>query len=71
MNTEGEEPFLRVVRGEPDDAEVAALTAAVAALAAARGESGEPAGRSRWSERGSLMRRPLRHGPGAWRASAF
>jgi hypothetical protein len=66
-----EQPFLRVVRGEPDDAELAALTAAVVALAATGGEMTEPAGRSRWSERGSLMRAPLGHGPGAWRGSAF
>ena len=62
---------LRVIRGEPDDAEIAALTAAVVALAAAGGEKTEPDGRSRWSDRGAMMRAPLRHGPGAWRASAF
>ena len=67
----GEVPFLRVVRGEPDDAELAALTAAVAALAAAGGDRAEPKARSRWSDRGAMMRVPLRHGPGAWRASAF
>jgi Acyl-CoA carboxylase epsilon subunit len=65
------EPVLRVVRGEPDDAELAALTAVVAALSAAGGEKAEPPTRSRWSDRGAMMRRPLRHGPGAWRASAF
>jgi len=65
------EPFLRVVRGEPDDVEVAAVTAAVVALANTGAGEVEPAGRSRWSERGSLMRAPLRHGPGAWRGSAY
>ncbi len=65
------EPFLRVVRGEPDDVEVAALTAAIVALAGAGGEKTEPPARSRWSDRGALLRVPLRHGPGAWRASAF
>jgi len=64
------EPVLRVVRGNPDDVEVAALTAAVVALAGAGAGDREPAGRSRWSDRGSLMRAPLRHGPGAWRGSA-
>jgi hypothetical protein len=62
---------LRVVRGEPDDAELAALTAVVAALASAGGETREPPARSRWSDRGALLRTPLRHGPGAWRASAY
>jgi hypothetical protein len=69
--SESERPFLRVVKGEPDDAELAALTAAVVALGAAGDETTEPAARSRWSDRGSLMRSPVRHGPGAWRASAF
>jgi hypothetical protein len=64
------EPFLRVVKGEPDDAELAALTAALVALSAGD-ERTEPPGRSRWSDRGALLRVPLRHGPGAWRASAF
>jgi hypothetical protein len=69
-----EKAQLRVVRGNPDDVEVAALTAVVVALTAA-GEAGpgtrEPRGRSRWSDRGAMMRVPLRHGPGAWHASAF
>ncbi|MGH3760925.1 acyl-CoA carboxylase subunit epsilon [Actinophytocola sp.] len=64
-------PVLRVVRGNPDDEELAALTAAVVALASAGAERAEPPPRSRWSDRGSLMRTPHRHGPGAWRASAF
>jgi len=64
-----EKPYLRVVRGEPDDAELAALTAVVLTLKTARTGT-EPAAPSRWSDRGSLMRVPLRHGPGAWRASA-
>jgi len=64
-------PFLRVERGEPDDAEVAALTAVVVVLAAAGGTDTEPNRRSRWSDRGAMMRTPLRHGPGAWRASAY
>ncbi len=65
-----ETPYLRVVRGNPDDAELAALTAVVLALAVTGGEKAEPKTPSRWSDRG-VMRVPLRHGPGAWRASAF
>jgi cytochrome c553 len=64
-----EQPVLRIVRGTPSDEEIAALTAVVAALAAAGGETREPAARSRWSDRGALLRTPLRHGPGAWRAA--
>ena len=66
-------PVLRVVRGNPDDAELAALTAAVLAMAGAASDATktEPDRRARWSDRGALLRAPLRHGPGAWRASAF
>jgi hypothetical protein len=67
-----ERPLLRVVRGDPDDAELAALTAVVASLA-----SGEAPGEdsatppSRWADRSALVRAPLHPGPGAWRASAL
>ncbi|MBB4903878.1 acyl-CoA carboxylase subunit epsilon [Actinophytocola algeriensis] len=60
---------LRVVRGNPTDEEVAALVAVVAALGP--GEETEPPPRSAWSDRRALVREPLAHGPGAWRASAF
>lgn len=67
-------PLLRVVRGNPDEAELAALTAVVAAAAAA-GDGGtvdQPERRSFWADRAALVRRPLpRPGSGAWRASAL
>ena len=66
-----ERPLLRIVRGEPDAAELAALTAIVAGLAAAPAEEDAPEPRSAWSDRASQVRRPLPHGPGAWRASGF
>ena len=66
-------PLLRVVRGEPDDTELAALTAVVLGLASARTEpEPEPESRSRWADRTALVRRPmLPFGPGAWRASGL
>jgi acyl-CoA carboxylase epsilon subunit len=64
------EPFLRVVRGTPDDAELAALAAVLAGLSAAAHEDG-PADRSAWSEPRAMLRRPHDHGHGAWRRSAF
>jgi len=65
-------PLLRVVRGEPDDTELAALTAVVLSLASARPASAEPEARSRWADRTALVRRPmLPFGPGAWRASGL
>ncbi|WP_253860031.1 acyl-CoA carboxylase subunit epsilon [Prauserella alba] len=64
--------MLRVVRGEPDDAELAALTAVVASLAAAgRDEDDGASPRSRWADRAALVHAPLAPGPGAWRASAL
>lgn len=64
-------PLLRVVRGTPDDAELAALTAVVAALAAGDRPEPAPRPRSRWADRAALVRAPLPVGPGAWRASGL
>jgi hypothetical protein len=69
-------PALRVVRGEPADDELAAVVAVFTALAVEPGQGhgqgrAQDTPRSRWSDRASLLRAPLRHGPGAWRASTF
>ncbi|GLZ35656.1 acetyl-CoA carboxylase biotin carboxyl carrier protein subunit [Lentzea sp. NBRC 105346] len=66
-----ERPLLRLVRGTPDDYELAALTAVVAGLASASVPEPEPERRSAWADRSRSMRRTLPHGPGAWRASGF
>ena len=63
-------PLLRVVRGEPDDAELAALIAVVAA-AATPTRAAEPEVADAWRDRSHLVRRPFTPGPGAWRASAW
>jgi hypothetical protein len=67
--------LFRVVRGEPDDAELAALTAVLAAAASppADAENSADAGRGRsfWVDRRAALRRPLHPGPGAWRASTL
>ena len=63
-------PVLRVVRGTPDELELAALTAVVASLRAPEPEA-EQAPPSRWADKASLMRGPLPKGPGAWRASGL
>jgi hypothetical protein len=67
---EPQRPLLRVVRGEPTPAELAALIAVVAAKAGGE-EPAAPQHVSAWTERSRLVRRPLGHGPGAWRASAW
>lgn len=70
MADERERPLLRVVRGEPDDVELAAVAAVVVGIASAPGETAttEP-NPSRWADRAALVRRPLPTGPGAWRAA--
>lgn len=66
-----DQPLLRVVKGTPDDHELAALTAVIAGLASATPAEDEPAVRSEWANPARRVRRPLQHGPGAWRASGF
>ncbi len=71
MATE-ERPLLRVVRGAPDDAELVALTVVVNGIAAAgTADDDQEARRSPWSDPRATLRRPLSHGPGAWRASGL
>ncbi len=70
------EPHVHVVRGTPDDVELAAL---VAGLVAASGGAHEPpvdddaparAARARWRTPGRLRgTTPATHGPDAWRWS--
>ena len=66
----GDKPVLRVVRGAPDDAELAALVAVIGLA----GES-EPEEvveqRSAWGDPAHRVRGVLRPGPGAWRASGL
>ncbi|MFI9007439.1 acyl-CoA carboxylase subunit epsilon [Actinosynnema sp. NPDC053489] len=64
-------PHLRVVRGNPDDVELAAVAAVVAGLASAGGPPAGQPRRTAWSDKSRQVRRPLPHGPGAWRASAL
>ncbi|MDF2977633.1 MAG: acetyl/propionyl-CoA carboxylase, epsilon subunit [Actinomycetospora sp.] len=66
-------PLLRIVRGEPDAAELAALTVVLAAAAAGGGseeEAPDPGPPSTWARRTDLVRGPVNPGPGGWRASA-
>ncbi len=62
---------LRIVRGNPTDEEVAALVAVLSTVRAEPPPEPAPVPRSAWSDRRRLVREPLAHGPGAWRASAF
>jgi predicted DNA-binding transcriptional regulator YafY len=64
-------PMLRVVHGgEPTPEELAALVATLGALAAAGpGDDSAETRLQAWSARADALRRPLRPGPGAWRAA--
>ena len=66
-------PLLEVVRGHPDEAELAAvlavlLTSGSPSPAGAVGVA-DPGAGSGWSAYWRAMRAPLAPGPGAWRAS--
>lgn len=63
-------PALRVVRGEPDPAELAALVTVLGAGAAAADQE-TPAPPSAWTARTRAVRAGAEHGPGAWRASSW
>ena len=61
--------LFRVVRGEPTDAELAALTVVLAALAGGSRADAPPRPRSAWSDRAAGLRGPLAVGPNAWRTT--
>ena len=63
-------PMLEVVAGHPSAEELAALTAALAAVLAARDHAAQP-GRaaSGWADRSRLLGAPLTPGRDAWRRS--
>ncbi|MBN9745102.1 acetyl-CoA carboxylase biotin carboxyl carrier protein subunit [Amycolatopsis sp. A1MSW2902] len=64
-------PLLRVVRGNPDDAELAALTAVVATAAAASAPAPPRRRTSWWGDRAAAVHAPIAAGDGAWRASSL
>jgi hypothetical protein len=63
-------PVLRVARGEPSAAELAAVVVVLRARAG-RPAASRPERPSRWAARDRLVRLPPPAGPGAWRASAL
>jgi hypothetical protein len=65
-------PRLTVVKGQPDAAEIAAVTAVLAALSRPPGSDGPArAHRSEWKSPARRMREPLSRGAGGWRASGL
>jgi len=61
--------LFRVVRGEPDDAEVAALTVVLAAVAASAAPAADERPMNRWVHPVARLRKPLAVGPEAWRTT--
>jgi len=61
--------LFRVVRGEPSDAELAALTVVLAAAATSTPAEPAQATRDRWSDPAARLRAPLTPGSGAWRTT--
>ena len=59
--------MIRIVRGAPTDAEVAAVVLVLAATGT--DEPPVPRRRERWGEPAELLRQPLHPGPGAWSAT--
>ncbi len=67
-------PILRVVKGDLDAEELAALVAVISvrnAAAANAAAATKPRERSAWGHPSRMVRRPLQVGPGAWRQSAL
>jgi hypothetical protein len=66
--------LFEIVSGGATAEEIAALTAVLATIAAASRRNvvpvRGPTAMSIWAERSRLVRRPLAHAPGGWRASA-
>jgi hypothetical protein len=64
-------PVVAIVAGNPSAEQVAALVAVLAARARPAGAPTPRNVRSEWSSRSRLLRAPLQHGHGGWRASAL
>lgn len=69
MSHDRPEALLRVVRGDPDAAELAAVVAVVSTRSERAPEPRRPL--SVWAARSRMVRPQLRPAPGAWRASSW
>jgi hypothetical protein len=62
-------PFLRVVKGDATEEEVAALVAVIGSLGSDAAPARKPA--PAWSAHHRKVRMTLPHGPGGWRSSGL
>ncbi len=67
MNQPGAGPFLRVVAGSPDTAEVAVITAVLSAVASAPAPQGPADVLDQWTDRARNLRTRPAPGPVTWR----
>ncbi len=67
--SDDQRPALRIVNTDATAEEVAAVVAVLSALGG--GAAPAPRRTPAWSAPARGVRRPLLHGPGAWRASAL
>lgn len=58
-----------VVRGHATPEEVAALVAVLSAVSGGDDDAASDGTASTWAAHSAAMRRPVGHGPGAWRTS--
>ncbi|MCW2492066.1 MAG: hypothetical protein QOH56_512 [Pseudonocardiales bacterium] len=65
-------PALRIIKGNPTPAEVAAVTVVLTVVTSGAGEPdrGEQVRAGGWADPARRLRQPIPPGPGAWRASA-
>jgi hypothetical protein len=71
MSNREQEPVVQVVKGDPTPEELAALIAVITARVTAAKTEPATERASDWASYWRNVRRPLQHGPGRWRASAF
>ncbi|HJQ03387.1 MAG TPA: acyl-CoA carboxylase subunit epsilon [Jatrophihabitans sp.] len=64
-------PVLRIVAGNPTDAELAAVTAVLLSRAAGTGTADPPTRPTGWSDLSLRLRQPPPAGPDAWRNSRW
>jgi hypothetical protein len=68
-------PYLRIVRGDANAEEIAALVATLTAVAAARssaaGQAEQRPVTPNWNARARLLRTPVHPAAGGWRRSAL
>lgn len=71
MTESNERPVLRVIAGNPNPEEIAAVTVVLSALSGGGDAPTEPEDNGGWSDLSLRLRRPLPPGPGSWRNSAW